>query len=184
MNTSTLKLIPLKFADSPALFQHAGNDSELWRWLPYKDPHQPLEMENIVKKILAEVDLGNREAFAIVPNDLNQAIGVTCFLNAHPQNIEIEIGGTFIGRKFWRTRVNTEVKLLMLTEAFEVRKVERVTFKTDNMNTGSQEAIERLGAQKEGILRHQVKRIDGSWRDSVYYSILSSEWPSVKARLE
>lgn len=179
-----LRLEPLKSSDASDLLLHTGNDAELWKWLPYKSPLLLSDMQEIVAKILADVNSGNREAFAIFATGLNQVIGVTCFLDLRPEQSGIEVGSTFIGRKFWRTSVNSEAKLLMLTEAFEVRDSERVTLKTDNLNLRSQEAIERLGAQREGVLRHHVKRLDGSWRDSVYYSILKSEWPGIKARLK
>jgi RimJ/RimL family protein N-acetyltransferase len=95
----------------------------------------------------------------------------------------VEIGSTWLSRSRWRTGCNTEAKLLLLTHAFETLELERVAFRTDLLNERSQRAIERLGASKEGIHRHEMRRRDGSWRDSVHYSILRSEWPNAKGRL-
>ena len=98
-------------------------------------------------------------------------------------NRNLEIGSTFFSSKFWRSAVNTEAKLLLLTEAFEERNMIRVSLKTDRLNIRSKAAIVRIGATLEGTLRHHRIRPDGTLRDSACYSILADEWPSAKAAL-
>lgn len=98
-------------------------------------------------------------------------------------NAHVEIGSTWLSRTRWRTGCNTETKLLLLAHAFETLELERVAFRTDIRNERSQRAIERLGAVREGVHRHEMRRRDSSWRDSVHYSILRTEWPNAKGRL-
>lgn len=99
------------------------------------------------------------------------------------KNAHVEIGSTWLSRACWRTGCNVEAKLLLMTHAFETLRLERMALRTDICNMRSQRAIERLGAIREGVHRHEMRRQDGSWRDSVHYSILRSEWPVVKQRL-
>jgi Acetyltransferase (GNAT) domain len=108
---------------------------------------------------------------------------VTTYRDVDEQHRTLEIGGTWIGRPWWRTAINTEAKLLFLRHAFETLGANRVALKTDIRNKRSQAAIARLGAVREGVLRHQYIRRDGSLRDTVMYSIIPEEWPAVKARL-
>ena len=96
----------------------------------------------------------------------------------------VEIGGTWLGRPWWRTALNTEAKLLFLGHAFESLGANRVAIKTDIRNERSQVAIARLGAQREGVLRHQMIRRDGTLRDTVMFSVIPEEWPGVRAHLE
>lgn len=99
-------------------------------------------------------------------------------------NERLEIGSTWYGRAHWRSAVNTETKLLLITHAFEELGMGRVQLKTDHLNVRSQEAIARLGARREGVLRRHRRRPDGTWRDTVYFSLLADEWPEARARLE
>ena len=122
-------------------------------------------------------------AFVVILKSTGLAIGTTSFLDLNPAHRSLEIGSTFYAKDYWRSFVNTECKLMMLSEAFEARGVERVTLKTDSMNQRSRNAILRLGASYEGILRHHMLRPNGTWRDSAYFSILKEEWPTVKANL-
>src|SRR5690606_33587051 len=108
-----------------------------------------------------------------------KAIGSTRFLEIDRENKGIEIGFTWLNPSVWRTSVNTECKYLLLQYCFEELKYIRVQFKTDILNVRSQTAIARLGAKKEGILRNQKIRQDGTYRDSVYFSIIESEWEEV-----
>ncbi len=110
-------------------------------------------------------------------------IGSTSFWDFDAHNAHVEIGSTWLSRVSWGTGRNTEAKLLLLTHAFETLELERVAFRTDIRNECSQRAIECLGAVKEGVHRHEMLRRDGSWRDSVHYAILRSEWPGAKERL-
>lgn len=180
----TIKLEPLSYTHTQDLFAHCGGDDELWRWMPVATPRTEDEMRQIIWTALAQRDAGEREPFAVILRETGEAIGSTSFLDIVPTENRLEIGWTFYGQEFWRSAVNTEAKLLLLTEAFEHRGLERVSFKTDHANQRSQAALERLGAVREGLWRHHRRRPDGSWRDSVWFSILSEEWPTIKARLE
>jgi RimJ/RimL family protein N-acetyltransferase len=105
-------------------------------------------------------------------------------LNIDKANRRVEIGGTWLGRQWQRTPINTEAKYLMLRHAFDTLDCLRVEFKTDSLNERSRNAILRLGAKEEGILRNHMVTASGRIRHSVYYSIIDSEWPTVRARLE
>jgi N-acetyltransferase len=123
-------------------------------------------------------------AFAIVHQSSGQAVGVTTYLDIRPEHRGLEIGSTWLGRDYQGTSVNPEAKLLLLTHAFEQLGAERVQLKTDMRNLQSRAAILKLGAVQEGILRRHAVLADGYVRDTVMFSILASEWPLVKARLE
>jgi RimJ/RimL family protein N-acetyltransferase len=132
---------------------------------------------------------GGRTAYAIrltQDGDLGPAgtlVGTTSFTEADLRNESIHIGSTLYGSRWWGTQVNPEAKLLLMTHSFEECGYGRVKIQTDTLNTRSQAAIEKLGAQREGVMRRHLKREDGTFRDSVIYSVLISEWPGVKARL-
>ena len=110
-------------------------------------------------------------------------VGTTSFYEISPAARAVAIGHTWVARPWWRTFVNTESKLAMLTRAFDDLGAERVVWHTDIRNVRSQEAIARLGARHEGVLRHHRIRRDGSWRDTVQLAMLADEWPAVRARL-
>jgi len=122
--------------------------------------------------------------FAQVDVASGRAVGVTTYRDVDERNRTLEVGGTWIGRPWWRTAINSEAKLLFLGHAFETLGANRVAIKTDIRNERSQAAIARLGAVREGVLRHQYIRRDGSLRDTVMYSIVPEEWPALKARLQ
>jgi len=123
-------------------------------------------------------------AWATVDVAANLAVGSTRFGDIAVGDERLEIGWTWIAPSHQRTAINTEAKLLQLTYAFETLGVDRVALKTDARNERSQRAVERLGAVREGVLRHHMRMPDGFARDTVYYSILAGEWPRVQARLE
>ena len=133
---------------------------------------------------LADAQRPDFVAWATVDLATGRAVGSTRFGDIAPEHARVEIGWTWITPAFQRTAVNTEVKLLQLTYAFETLGAGRVALKTDLRNERSQRAIERIGAQREGVLRRHMRLPDGHIRDTVYYSILAEEWPAVKARLE
>jgi RimJ/RimL family protein N-acetyltransferase len=122
-------------------------------------------------------------AWATVDAASGRAVGSTRFGDIAPEHGRVEIGWTWIAPSHQRTAVNTEAKLLQLTYAFDELGATRVALKTDGRNVRSQSAIERLGAVREGALRRHTRMPDGFMRDTVYYSILSDEWPAVKSRL-
>ena len=122
--------------------------------------------------------------FATVLRSTGDVIGGTAFLAPDSGNRRVEIGATWVTPSRQRSAANTEAKLLQLTHAFEVLGCARVELKTDARNRRSRAAIARIGATEEGTLRKHMLMPDGVWRDSVYFSILDTEWPAVRARLE
>ena len=122
--------------------------------------------------------------FAIVETTRDRVVGSTRFLNIRPEHRSLEIGWTWLGQEWQRTAVNTETKLLLLSHAFERLGCVRVEFKTDARNERSQQALERIGATREGVMRNHMI-VQGNYvRDSVYFSIIDSDWLSVKERLQ
>lgn len=184
MQQEHVHLEPLSESHIPALYAAMGSDPEIYRWLPFHAPQNEEEFAAVIRKYLSDVDSGVRVSYAVILNSTNMPIGSTSFLDLNPAHKSVEIGSTMYAKQYWRSFVNTETKLLMLSLAFDERGCERVTIKTDSMNQRSRDAILRLGATFEGILRHHMLRPDGTWRDSAYFSILREEWPSVKERLE
>ena len=183
MESTHLRLEALTVERIPELFTAISTDPEVYQWLPFSTPSNLDEFTTIFQNFIDESVIGKRVAFVVILKSTGLAIGTTSFLDLNPAHRSLEIGSTFYAKDYWRSFVNTECKLLMLSEAFEVRSVERVTLKTDSMNQRSRNAILRLGASFEGILRHHMLRPNGTWRDSAYFSILKEEWPTVKANL-
>ena len=122
--------------------------------------------------------------FAILGTAKDKVIGSTRYLNIRPEHRSLEIGWTWLGQNWQRTAINTETKLLLLSHAFEKLGCVRVEFKTDTRNERSQRALQRIGATKEGVLRNHMIVQDDCVRDSVYFSVISSEWLEIKERLE
>ena len=122
--------------------------------------------------------------YTVFIRETGEAAGMTGYLDIRPEHRGLEIGRTWFGKSFQGTQVNPESKYLLLRHAFEPLGAARVQFKTDLNNLHSQRAIEKLGAQREGVLRRYQMRTNGTLRDTVVYSILAEEWPEVKARLE
>jgi len=112
-----------------------------------------------------------------------EVVGTTSYCPPDEANRSVHIGSTVLSRRWWRTAINTEAKLLLMTRAFEHLDAVRVEWQTDVLNLRSQAAIERLGATREGVLRRHKRRADGTWRDSVFYGMTDAEWPAAKARL-
>ncbi|MFC5909630.1 GNAT family N-acetyltransferase [Streptacidiphilus monticola] len=174
-----VRLEPLTLDHVPGLHAALGADEEVFRWLG-PVPRTEQELRDLAAGLLADPGY---VAFAVVLQQSGQPVGWTTFLDMAPQDERLEIGWTWYARAHWRSAVNTEAKLLLLTHAFEDLGMGRVQLKTDHLNTRSQQAIARLGATREGVLRRHRRRADGSWRDSVYFSLLAEEWPAAKARL-
>ena len=183
MESEHLLLLPLTESHIADLYEAIGSDPEIYRWLPFSSPQSLDEFSAILKGFIRDSHAGIRLAHAVILKESNRPIGTTSFLDLNTTHNSLEIGSTFYAKEFWRSFVNTECKFLMLTEAFEIRGVERVTLKTDSLNQRSRNAIERIGAKYEGILRHHMRRPDGTWRDSAYFSILKEEWPQVRESL-
>jgi len=183
MESEHLFILPLTEVHIPSLYEAIGSDPEIYRWLPFSTPQNLEEFSKVLEGFIRDSAAGIRVAHAVILKEGDRPIGTTSFLDLNPTHNSIEIGSTFYSKDFWRSFVNTEAKFLMLSEAFDVRGVERVTLKTDSLNQRSRNAIERIGAKFEGILRHHMRRPDGSWRDSAYFPILREEWPDVKQSL-
>jgi N-acetyltransferase len=179
-----LSLAPLDRRQIPAL-AHAGRDPAIWRYLDTIGPGRNVEeMTAIVDLLLERQRAGTDLPFVVLLAPHAIPIGMTRFLDIDRINHNVEVGGTWYDSDYWRTPINTDAKLQMFTYAFEVERVVRVQLKTDAHNVQSQRAIERLGAVREGALRHHRILRDGTLRTSVYYSVLADEWPAVRARLE
>ena len=133
--------------------------------------------------IVADAD-GAAVRFAQVEVASGRAVGFTNYMDVSDAHRTVEVGGTWIGRPWWRTALNTEAKLLILGHAFEVLGANRVALKTDIRNVRSQEAIARLGAKREGVLRRQYVRKDGTLRDTVLFSVIPEEWRGIRSRLQ
>jgi RimJ/RimL family protein N-acetyltransferase len=162
----------------------AGAEPEIWAYLPCGPVLGVEAMQHWIAERLAQDATGGSLGFAIVARTTGRAVGSTSYLDIARGDRRLEIGATWLGREVRRTRVNTECKRLLLGHAFEQLGVGRVQLKTDARNLRSQLAIERLGAQREGVLRAHMVLWDGFVRDTVMYSIIAAEWPAVKARLE
>jgi RimJ/RimL family protein N-acetyltransferase len=184
-------LTPLSMDDVPGLVHAASGDRSTFGWSIV--PGTVGEMDVVIGRLIADRDHGNIVAFATRRSDTNEIIGMTRFLTLrsffdreYPD--AVEIGGTFLSAETQRTAANTEAKLLMMTHAFDVWGVRRLDLKTDERNERSRRAIERIGGRFEGVLRNwqaaQVDGEEGQTRNSAIYSILDSEWPDVRARLE
>jgi N-acetyltransferase len=174
-----VRLEPLGPQHARDLAEELGTDDDVWRWL-VDPPGDEAGMAGFVAGALAERQAGDRFPFAVVEQASGRAVGSSSYLDIVPEHRRIEIGWTFYARRVWRSAVNTESKLLLLGHAFEDLGYERVALKTHHENQRSQAAIARLGATREGVLRHHMVDRYGGWRDSVYYSILSAEWPQVR----
>ncbi|MET0952471.1 MAG: GNAT family protein, partial [Aeromicrobium sp.] len=159
----------------------AADDDDVFAWLAVDRPTTLAAAQDLVEHYLGRTDL---VMWAQVARASGELAGVTTYYDIDPALRTLGIGHTWLGRRFWRTGINTEAKLLLLTRAFEGLGCVRVVWHTDIRNQRSQAAIARLGAQREGVLRkHRVRR-DGSWRDTVTYSMTDDEWPAARAALE
>jgi RimJ/RimL family protein N-acetyltransferase len=181
---SIVRLEPIQREHAKLFWDVAKNDLEdIFRWIPYS-MKTPEDFQRLVEKAFSEQERGESIVFATVERSTGRVIGSTRFMNIDRANRRVEIGSTWIAKPWQRTIVNTEAKYLMLRHAFEVWGCVRVELKTDALNQQSRNAILRVGAKEEGTLRRHVVTWTGRIRDSVYFSILDSEWPEAKARLE
>ena len=181
---SVVRLEPIR-EEHAGLFWDVSKDDleEIFRWIPYS-MKTPEDFRRLIEKAFDEQERGESLVFATVERSSGQAIGSTRFMNIDRANRRVEIGSTWIAPQWQRTAVNTEAKYLMLRHAFEVWGCMRVELKTDALNQKSRDAILRIGAKEEGTLRRHVVTWTGRVRDSVYFSVLDSEWAEVKMRLE
>lgn len=177
------RLEPLTLEHTKALAQ-IGIGCDFWDFMVYGKMESVEDMRNWVKSILARAERGTDLPFVAIQLASGRVAGATRYLNIMAHDRGLEVGGTWYGLEFQRTALNTECKYLLLQHAFETLGAVRVQLKTDSRNIRSQHAIERIGAQKEGVLRNHMILPNGYIRDSVFYSILDSEWLDAKKRLE
>jgi RimJ/RimL family protein N-acetyltransferase len=183
-----VRLEPLRPEHAPGYLAAAGPPDEareVFQWMPAAPPLSLADAEAQIAAGLAARKQHQR--FPFVQLDARSAektvIGSTSYYEVSPEHRSLGIGHTWLGKRWWRTGVNTESKLLLLTHAFETLGAARVVWHTDINNLRSQEAIERLGATREGELRkHRIRR-DGSWRTTVQYSMTDDDWPAARDRL-
>ena len=178
-----IELVPLEPAHGAELLAIASHP-EVTRYLRIGPVRTRAEMDRMIRDLLAAQSSGTDLPFTTRLLPSHRAIGMTRYLRIDPGNDWVEIGGTWLDPAYWRTPINTETKLLMLRHAFDIGNAHRVQLQTDSRNERSQRAIARLGAVREGTLREDVLLFDGHRRSSVYFSILATEWPAVRLRLE
>jgi RimJ/RimL family protein N-acetyltransferase len=176
-----VKLIPISLDHLEGLWEAAKPD-EIWTYMATKVRSKD-EMEQMILAAIIARENGTEYTFTIVDNE-NKVIGSTRFLDILPFHKSAEIGSTWYHPDVWRTNVNTECKFLLLRHAFDVWNLTRVQLKTDSRNIRSQQAIARIGAVKEGVLRKDRIISDGYVRDTVFFSILCYEWEEVSTQLK
>jgi len=178
-----VRLEPLRPEHATLLWEVAKDHlADLFQWIPYQ-LNSLEDFQAFNRQVLEEQARGLTVPFSTIERGSNQVVGTTRFMNMDLANRKVEIGSTWIAPRWQRTAVNTEAKYLMLCHAFDVWKCFRIELKTDALNQRSRQAILRLGAKEEGTLRKHMLTYSGRQRDSVYFSILDTEWPSVKSRL-
>jgi RimJ/RimL family protein N-acetyltransferase len=160
-----------------------GLAPDIWRYFP-TNVEGAGDLRAYFETALRERAAGVSLPFATIAKSAGRVAGCTRFMNIERQHLRAEIGSTWIGAEWQRTRVNTEAKYLMLRHAFEVWKCNRVELKTDSLNQRSRNAILRIGAKEEGTFRNHMVVQGGRVRHTVYFSIVDSEWPEVKNSLE
>ena len=178
----TVTLEPLRPSHLPGLCE-AGLDPELWQWTPNQVGSVD-DMAGYLETAMEEERQGRSLPFAVIANDSGKLAGSTRYGNIDAANRRLEIGWTWYARPWQRTAVNTESKYLLLRHAFETLGAMRVEFKTDALNRRSRDALLRIGAREEGIFRNHMLTWSGRIRNTVYFSIIDSEWPAVKQDLE
>lgn len=182
-----IRLEPLAVEHAPGYLAAAGpaeEAAEVFRWMYPAAAQTVADAERHILTALAARARGERFAYAQLDAGTGEVAGTTSYYDVDPASRAIAIGHTWLGRRWTRTGHNTESKLLMLNQAFDTLGAARVVWHTDLNNTRSQDALDRLGATREGVLRkHRIRR-DGSWRDTVQYAMVDDEWPAVRARLE
>ncbi|TMV43143.1 GNAT family N-acetyltransferase [Paenibacillus mesophilus] len=176
-----VRLIPASHEHLEGLFK-ASNHSDIWTYSP-SSISKLEDLEDTMDQWMKSKEQGLRYPFVIFDKSTSEIVGSTSYLDISLLNRKLEIGGTWLDPKVWRTSVNTECKYLLLKYGFEDLNLIRVQFRTDTRNERSNLAIQRIGAQFEGTLRQEMIVREGYIRDSNVYSILDKEWELVKAKL-
>ena len=175
-------LVPLS-QDHCAALAEATSDGELWK-LWYTTVPAPEDMAANIDARLAKREQGSMLPFTVIDRPTGRPVGMTTYMNIDAEHRRVEIGSTWYRRAVQRTALNTECKFLLLRHAFETLDCIAVEFRTHFFNQQSRRAIERLGAKLDGILRNHSRMGDGTLRDTCVYSIIASEWPTVKTHLQ
>ena len=178
LQANGVRLEPLTAAHADGL-RAAAADGQLWQLRVTSVPEPDQEQAYIA----AALALPNRRAFAVIDQASGTVLGSTSYHDIVEAVDRVEIGWTWYAKSAQRSHVNSTCKMLLLTHAFETLGCAVVGLRTDNFNYASQQAIERLGARKDGVIRHSAVRRDGTVRDTVMYSIVRGEWPEIKAQL-
>ena len=181
MRLNGVRLEPLSLSHEEGL-ANAAADGKLWE-LRITSVPEPQETRAYIESALAMRESGSRFAFAVIDDASGKVLGSTSYHDIVPALKRVEIGYTWYRQSVQRTHVNTTCKLLMMGHAFDTLGCPVVGWRTDNFNFASQRAIERLGARKDGVIRHHAPRRDGTVRDTVMYSMVAGEWPEAKAQL-
>jgi N-acetyltransferase len=177
-----IRLEPMRRSHARALLE-AGREEAIWSWMPAR-PVTLEQMDRLLEKAMEAESQGREYPFVVVRLEDDRVIGSTRYLDVQEADRNVEIGWTWYTPDTWGGIVNPEAKYLLMRHAFDDWRAVRVALKTDIKNLHSQAAIKKLGARYEGTLRNQRIRLDGSYRDTVIFSVIESEWPQVKARLE
>ncbi len=177
-----VELRPLEEKDFSEL-EAMASDPRIWEFYSF-DGSRPGKITQVLQSALTEKEKGNQYPFSIFHKKDQRLIGSTRFMDVHPEHRKLEIGGTWLHPEYWKSAVNPECKLLLLTYAFETLKAVRVQLKTAEENTRSQKAIEKIGGIREGLFRNDMIRENNTNRNSVYFSIIECEWRSAKINLQ
>jgi N-acetyltransferase len=182
LERAPVRLEPLGLEHEEGL-KRAAADGELWN-LRFTSVPEPAQTRGYIEAALSHREAGHRFPFVVIESATGEVLGSSSYHDIVPAVDRLEIGWTWYAKRVQRSAVNTTAKLLLLAHAFDTLGAKLVGWRTDNYNFASQRAIERLGAKKDGVLRHHALRRDGTVRDTVMYSLTAGEWPEVRAHLE
>jgi len=183
LSGSLVTLEPLQDRHAADLLAAAAHD-EVWTYLDEPTPVKIEQVQALIADAKDERRRGARLAFAMVDKASGTAVGSTSYIDIRPQDRGLEIGWVWSGPSVWGTGINAEAFYLLLRHAFDDQDVIRVALKTDRRNLRSQRAIEALGASREGLWRNHRILSTGNYRDTVYYSVIDAEWPTIRSPLE
>ena len=181
LEDETVRLLPMQ-QEHFAELETIARDARIWEFYPY-DCMDPSRFRQLLEAALAEREKGTQFPFVIFHKKDNKLAGSTRFLDLQLQHDKLEIGWTWLQHNYWASEINAACKLLLLTFCFEQLLLKRVCFRTDENNMRSRKAIEKTGAKFEGILRNDIRRDNGTYRSTAYFSILDHEWEMSKAKL-
>lgn len=177
-----VRLVPLVLSHVPALYAAGGGDDSIWRWLPTVTPNSEAEMAALAEQRLAQQAAGEAVVFTVLPRSTGQPAGWAAYLDISVADERVDIGWNWLSPSLWGTPAHLEIHFILIYHAFEDLGFQRVQWRLDDLDQASQDAVSRIGGIREGALRRHSRRVDGSWRDTVYYSLVASEWPGVRER--